>query len=154
MTGRPSIYEHVGGTDGLTRFVAALHERCVADPHLEHPFTHAGLDPDHQPHLVAYLAEVFGGPTEYSTRLGGHSHMLDLHAGNGSDAAYTDAFVSCFMAATDDAALPDDAAFRDVWRRFVTAATDEVERVSPPGTTVAPALAMPRWDWDGPITTG
>lgn len=151
MSDRPTVYEFVGGAPALDRFVDALHARCVADPLLEHPFTHAGLDPDHNAHLAAYLAEVFGGPTTYSQSHGGHSFMLDLHAGTGADDGYGDAFVACFLAATDDANLPTDESFRRVWRDFIVAATDEVLAYAPEGATPPADLAMPRWGWDGPI---
>lgn len=146
---RPTIYEFLGGAPALEAFVAALHERCVADPVLEHPFSH-GLDPDHLPHLAAYLAEVFGGPTTYSATFGGHSAMLDIHAGTGADDAFSAAFVACFMAAADDADLPDDPDFRRLWREFIESSTNEVAAYSPPGSRVPASLLMPHWGWHGP----
>jgi hemoglobin len=146
---RPTIYDHLGGAPALEAFVAALHERCVADPFLEHPFSH-GLDPDHLPHLAAYLAEVFGGPVTYSTTLGGHSAMLEVHAGAGADEAFNDAFVTCFMAAADDVHLPNDAEFRAIWRDYVESAVLDVFQYSPIGARVPTGLAMPRWSWNGP----
>jgi hemoglobin len=38
------------------------HERCVADPEAEHPFSHAGLHPQHAERLAAYWDEMLGGP--------------------------------------------------------------------------------------------
>lgn len=150
MSDRPSIYEFIGGTPALERFVEALHHRCIEDPVINHAFS-GPTDPDHLAHLVAYLAEVFGGPPAYSARLGGHSRMLDLHARNGADDEFPRRFAACFLQATDDAALPSDPAFRAVWRDYITWAVADVERVAPFETVVPDGLPMPRWSWDGPV---
>src|SRR3954465_14758590 len=102
-----SIYEAAGGAPAFVALAAAHHARCLADPVLEHPFSH-GVDPEHVERLAAYWAEVFGGPTRYSETLGGHSGMLRIHAGNGMDADLGERFVACFVAAADDAGLPDE----------------------------------------------
>jgi hemoglobin len=146
---RPSIYEFAGGEQAFLALAAATHERCLQDPELNHPFSHH-LDPHHTEHLAAYWAEVFGGPTRYSSVLGGHSGMLDIHAGEGAPEDMGTRFAACFMQALDDAQLPDDREFRTIMRRFIDAATDEVNSYAPAGTRVEPNLPMPRWSWEGP----
>jgi hemoglobin len=42
---RPSIYEFAGGRPAFRTLAAAHHQRCLADPVLEHPFSHPG-NPD------------------------------------------------------------------------------------------------------------
>jgi hemoglobin len=145
---RPSVYEFAGGHEAFVALAAALHERCVNDPVLSHPFSHA-QDPNHLDHLASYLAEVFGGPPTYSQSLGGHVAMLSLHAGTGADEEYTSRFLTCFDLAIADAALPDDVAFRHVLHDYMAWATFEVGTVSPLGSVVTDATAFPHWSWDG-----
>ena len=57
---RVSIYEAAGGELAFLALAAAHHARCLADPVLEHPFSH-GVSPDHVERLASYWAEVFGG---------------------------------------------------------------------------------------------
>ena len=149
---RPSLFEFAGGEQAFLALAAAVHERCLQDPELNHPFSH-GVSPNHLEHLAAYWAEVFGGPPRYSGALGGHSGMLGIHAGEGGPDEFGTRFAACFMQALDDALLPDDPEFRSVMRTFITAATAEVNSYSPPGTRVEPDLPMPRWSWDGPQQT-
>lgn len=150
MAERESVYEFAGGSDAFVALAAALTARCLADPVLNHPFSH-GTDPEHDARLGAYLGEVFGGPATYS-ELGGHSMMLEMHAGTGADDDFGSRFLACFDLAVDDAGLPDDPEFRRVLHEYMTYATREVDAVSPVGTTAEPGLAMPRWSWSGQNT--
>jgi hemoglobin len=148
---RPTIYEFAGSADAFDRLVAALHERCMADDLLNHPFSH-GLNPNHLENLSAYLAEVFGGPTTYSTSLGGHTGMITLHANTGAFQEMSTRFVSCFMLAVDDAHLPNDPDLRRILREYIEAATAEVQYYAPVDGPVpgADPVPMPHWSWDGP----
>jgi len=127
---------------------AAFHDRCLADPVLNHPFSHSS--PHHVENLAAYWAEVFGGPARYSRSLGTHSGMLEMHAGNGAEDAFGPHFLECFTQALDDAELPDDAKFRAALRAYVEWAVAEVMAISPHGSTVRGDLPMPHWSWTGP----
>jgi hemoglobin len=146
---RPSLYDFAGGDRAFLALAAAFHERCLQDPVLNHPFSHTG-DPHHIEHLAAYWAEVFGGPAAYSDAHGGHSGMLDIHAGHGGEDAFEPRFMDCVMKAADDARLPDDPEFREVFRSYMESAVKEVMAVSPPGSTVPSGLPTPHWTWNGP----
>jgi hemoglobin len=148
MDERPSIYEFAGGSAAFDALAAALHERCLADPVLNHPFSH-GTKPEHLQNLSGYLAEVFGGPTFYSVGAGGHSAMLSMHASTGADEDMAQRFVACFDQAVEDARLPDDPAFRQTLHDYMVYATGEVNDVSPLGSVVSDDLAFPHWSWDG-----
>jgi len=145
---RPTIFEFVGGDPAFRKLASALHERCLADPELNHPFSHA-MDPAHLEHLAAYLAEVFGGPSRYSESLGGHSGMLGIHAGQGAGEDYDIRFAACFMQAVDDAGFPDDPELRSTLRRYIDHASAEVVSYGPAGSVVAPGQPVPRWSWRG-----
>lgn len=145
---RPSIYEFAGGERAFLALAAAHHERCLADPVLNHPFSHPG-HPQHVERLGHYWAEVLGGPPRYSDVSDGHSGMLLIHAEAGADDELGERFVACFMQAADDADLPDDPEFRHALRSYMEWAVSEVHSYSPKGSTVPGGLATPRWSWDG-----
>lgn len=145
---RPSIYEFAGGDGAFLALAAATTERCIADPELNHPFGQR-LSPRHNENLAAYWGEVFGGPQSYTNTLGGHSGMLDLHAGHGAPDDWGDRFEACFLQALDDAELPADPEFRRAMREYIHWATRQVNSYSPTGSRVERNQPMPRWSWDG-----
>lgn len=149
---RPSLYEFAGGDDAFLALAAATTERCIADPELNHPFG-GQLSPRHNENLGAYWAEVFGGPPRYSDLLGGHSGMLDIHAGHGAPEEWGDRFEACFLLALDDAGFPTDPDFRRAMRDYIHWATREVNLYAPVGARVRAGQPMPRWSWDGLVTT-
>jgi hemoglobin len=149
---RPSLFEFAGGEAAFLRLATAHHARCLADPVLNHPFSHPGGKPDHIARLASYWAEVLGGPPRYSQRCGGHPSMLTMHAGMGAEDDLGDRFVACFVQAVDDAGLPDDPDFRRALREYMEWAVADVMSYSPRGSTVAPNVAIPHWSWDGPDT--
>ena len=109
---RPTVFEFAGGERAFLALATAHHERCLQDPELNHPFSHPG-QPDHLERLAAYWGEVFGGPARYTERWGGHSAMLEVHARTGAGEDFGPRFVACFVAAADDAGLPEDLELRD-----------------------------------------
>jgi hemoglobin len=150
---RPTIYEYAGGEGAMLALAASHHARCLADPELSHPFSHPGQRPDHVERLAAYWGEVFGGPPRYSAECGDQSGLLGIHAGHGDMSDLGERFVACFDGAADDAGLPDDPEFRAALHAYMVWAVDEVLAYSPPdgsAPTIAPALPVPRWSWDGP----
>jgi hemoglobin len=145
---RPSVFEAAGGGPAFLALAAAHHQRCLDDPVLNHPFSHGGK-PDHLERLAAYWGEVFGGPPTYSRSYGGHSGMLDLHAGTGAEDDLGERFVRCFVTAADDAGLPQDPELRETLQAYMRWAVDEVMVYAPPDSVVETLLPVPRWSWDG-----
>ncbi|MDP9100574.1 MAG: group II truncated hemoglobin [Actinomycetota bacterium] len=146
---RPTLFEFAGGQDAMLRLARANHARCLADPELNHPFTAPGQHPQHVERLAAYWGEVLGGPSVYTDTMGSESHALALHAGNGDLSDLSRRFVDCFVAAADDAGLPDDPAFRAALRAYMEWATAEFNRNPADAAAVPQGLATPRWGWDG-----
>jgi hemoglobin len=147
---RPTLYEFAGGEAAFVALAAAHHVRCLADPELNHPFSHPGQHPQHVERLAAYWAEVLGGPPIFSELHADHSAMLRMHAGNGP--GMTDLgrrFVDCFVAAADDVGLPDDPEFRAALRAYMVWAVDDVLAYSPEDSAVPNGVSMPHWSWDG-----
>ena len=147
---RATLYEYAGGAPALLALARAHHERCLADPELNHPFSHGDIQPDHVQRLAAYWGEVLGGPPVYSERFGDESGLLGMHSGNGPMDDLGNRFVACFVAAMDDAGLPDDAEFRAAMTAYMRWAVDNVLLYSPVGSRVPRGAAMPSWDWASP----
>jgi hemoglobin len=145
---RPTLYEFAGGDPALLALARAHHARCLADPELNHPFSHPDQHPQHVERLAAYWAEVLGGPRTYSTQMSDHSDVLRTHAGNGDMSDLGRRFVGCFVAAMDDADLPADADFRAAMRSYMEWAVQEVLDHGV-RDQIPYGLAMPRWSWDG-----
>jgi hemoglobin len=146
---RPTLFEFAGGEEAFLALARAHHARCLADPELNHPFSHEDQHPQHVERLAAYWGEVLGGPPAYSERCGDESGVLTMHAGNGDMGDLGERFVACFVAALDDARLPDDPEFRAVMQSYMRWAVDNILAYSPVGAVVPGDAAMPRWDWDG-----
>jgi hemoglobin len=148
---RATIYEFAGGDAAFLRLARAHHDRCLADPELNHPFSKQDQHPQHVERLAAYWAEVLGGPPAYSALPDAdQSSLVAMHSGNGDMSDLGERFVNCFMLAADDAGLPDDAEFRAALRSYMEWAVQDVALRYPDSTTEVPAgLLVPRWGWDG-----
>jgi hemoglobin len=136
---RPTLYEYAGGDQAFLALATAHHARCLADPELNHPFSHGDLNPAHLERLAAYWAEVLGGPPRYTALPADQTSLLLLHAGNGDMTDLGRRFVECFVRAADDAGLPEDPEFRAVLAHEDRDAVPE-------------GIPVPRWSWDGPAT--
>jgi len=146
---RPTLYDFAGGNPAFLALATAHHERCLADPELNHPFSHPGQHPKHVERLAWYWAEVMGGPPRFSTECTDQSAMLKLHAGNGDITDLGRRFVDCFVHAADDAELPADPEFRAALKSYMEWAVSEVLAYPGPADEVPADLAVPRWSWNG-----
>jgi hemoglobin len=145
---RPTLYQFAGGEAAFLALAQAHHARCLADPELNHPFSHEDQHPQHVERLAAYWGEVLGGPPFYSSSCGDESGVLTLHAGNGDMGDLGERFLDCFVRALDDAELPENTEFREAMRAYMRWAVDTVLSY-PENDDVSPGLPMPRWGWDG-----
>ena len=147
---RASLFEFAGGAPAFLALARAHHARCLADPELNHPFSHPGQHPQHIERLAAYWGEVLGGPPTYSHSCGDQSALQHMHAANGEGMHDLGRrFVACFDAAMDDAQLPDDPEFRAAMHAYMEWAVADVLVYAPVGSAVPPGLPMPHWTWDG-----
>jgi hemoglobin len=147
---RQSLYEFAGGDEAFLRLAAAHHARCLADPELNHPFSHPDQNPKHVDRLAAYWAQVMGGPPAYSGDWGGdESSLVLMHAGCGDMTDLARRFVDCFVLAADDASLPDDPEFRAALRAYMEWAVRDVALSHPNDSDVPVGLKIPHWSWDG-----
>jgi hemoglobin len=146
---RTTLFEFAGGEPAFLALATAHHARCLADPELNHPFSHGDLDPRHVERLSAYWAEVMGGPSLYSSLPADQPALLRIHAGHGDMTDLGRRFVDCFVAAADDAGLPADPEFRAALRAYMVWAVDDVLAYSAAGSVVPSGVPIPRWSWEG-----
>jgi hemoglobin len=150
---RPTIYEAAGGRRAFLELAHAWHLRCLADPVVSHAFSH-GFHPEHSERLAAYWAEALGGPPKYTDAMGDETFVARLHAGNGEHADMDDRAETCFAQALDDARLPVDPVLRDTLKAYFHWATHRMNAYPVSADDVPPRLALPRWNWDGPVGAG
>jgi hemoglobin len=143
------MFDHAGGEAAFLALAQAHHARCLADPELNHPFSHPDQHPQHVPRLAAYWAEVLGGPPKYSRSCGDHSGVVVLHSGNGDMGDLGERFVDCFVHAMDDVGMPDDVEFRTAMRDYMVWATAEMVGYPERDARVPQGMPMPHWSWDG-----
>jgi hemoglobin len=102
---------------------------------------------DHPHHVALWLAEVFGGPAEYTAHHGGYPHMLGKH----QDLAITEQqrfrWVTLIALAADDAGLPDDPEFRSAFLAYIEWGTRLALQNSQPGAHPPPQAPVPHWGW-------
>ena len=148
-----SVYDAAGGDEAFQALAAATNDRCLAEPELNHAFSHDNLNPDHVQRLGWYWAEVFGGPARFTESCGGQSPMLRLHAHDAPE-DWKQRFLDCFLAAIDDAELPADPRLRDVLHDYMAWAVNDVMAYKEPAAVLRSDLGVPRWSWEGLVSDG
>lgn len=145
-----TLYEAVGGYDGLLNLATCWHARVMADEVVSHAFSH-GFHPEHTERLAAYWTEALGGPARYSDLYGDESEVVRMHSGNGRHEEMDRRASECFDAALADAELADDdrlsAALHDY---FVWATTNSMSGYPRSADDVPDGLTVPQWSWHGP----
>ena len=106
MSRTSTVYEALGGAEGVLRLAEAWHERVLADEVVAHAFSH-GFHPQHTERLAAYWGEAWGGPTTYSERYGDESSVVRMHSGNGPHEDMDRRAIACFDQAMDDVEITD-----------------------------------------------
>jgi hemoglobin len=145
-----SVYEAVGGDDGLLRLAHAWHERVLADEVVSHAFSH-GFHPDHSERLAAYWGEALGGPATYSESYGGEAYVVRLHSGNGPHEEMDRRAIACFDQALTDLGLTDP--LRSVlYEYFAWATTTTMNQYHASAAEVPADLTIPKWSWDGLVS--
>jgi hemoglobin len=142
----PSLFEWAGGTVAFRRLLDAFYDRVERDELLS-PFFPGGVSEEHRAHVTAWWAEVFGGPDDYTSTLGGYRRMLDHHRGLGITPEHRLRFVTLMSLAADDAELPSDPEFRAAMMGYVEWGTRLALHNSQPGAAVVEDAPVPRWGW-------
>lgn len=144
-----TVFEAMGGLEGVGRLARAWHARVVADEVVGHAFRH-GVRADHTERLAAYWAEALGGPSTYSDDHGDETQVVRIHSGNGVHEEMDRRAVACFDQALSDAGFSDEP-LRGTLHDYFAWATTAIGRFTESADDVPGDLRIPRWSWDGPV---
>ncbi len=142
----PTPHRRAGGGPAIERLIDAFYNRVEADDLLG-PLFPGGVTAEHRDHVTRWWIEVFGGPADYSTRLGGYERMLSHHRDLAITAEQRFRFASLMSRAADDAHLPGDAEFRAALVGYLEWGTRLAMNNSQPGAEVVARAPVPHWGW-------
>jgi hemoglobin len=143
----PTLYEWAGGRNAFARLMDAFYDRIEEDE-LISPLFPGGVSREHRDHVTLWWIEVFGGPADYTEKLGGYHRMVAKHKDLAITPEQRSRFVTLMSLAADDAGLPDDPEFRSALLAYLEWGTRIAMRNSQPGATDVPQEApVPRWGW-------
>ncbi|CAN5589347.1 group II truncated hemoglobin [soil metagenome] len=147
-----SVYDTIGGEDGLVKLAHAWHARVLADDVVSHAFSQGYAD-DHTERLAAYWAEALGGPATYSERYGDETSVVRMHSGNGPHHDMDRRAIDCFDLAMGDVGItPDQPVRRVLHDYFAWATTTTMAAFHDSADDVPGGLTIPHWSWDGLVT--
>ena len=142
----PTLYEWAGDGEAFERLLNAFYDRVERDELLS-PYFPGGVSRQHRDHVTLWWSEVFGGPSEYTEKLGGYHRMLGKHR----DLAITPEerlrFVTLMSMAADDAQLPNDPEFRSALMAYAEWGSRLALQNSQPGAEPPQEAPTPRWGW-------
>jgi hemoglobin len=141
----PTLFEWAGGREAFERLTEAFYRRVRADPVVGPLF--ANMREEHPHHVATWLAEVFGGPPDYTDHHGGYPHMLAKHRDLGITEGQRARWAQLIGMAADDAGLPSDPEFRSAFMAYVEWGTRLALANSQPGAEPPPRAPVPRWGW-------
>ena len=142
----PTLYEWAGGTAAFERWLNAFYDLLELDEELVALFG-GRVSEEHRRHVVAWWAEVMGGPSTYTDELGGYERMLGHHRGLQITPEQRLRFVTLLSRAADVAALPPDPEFRAALMGYAEWGSRLALHNSDPGADVATSAPVPRWGW-------
>jgi hemoglobin len=111
------------------------------------PLFPGGVSAEHRERVTTWWCEVFGGPAEYTERLGGYPAMLAHHRDLSITPEQRFRFASLMSLAADDAGLPDDPEFRAALVGYLEWGTRLAMHNSQPGAEVVGQAPVPHWGW-------
>ena len=146
-----TLYEAAGGIEGLTRLAEAWHERVIADEVVGHAFSH-GFDDHHTGRLAAYWAEALGGPELFTGMGGNETAVVRMHSGNGEHDEMNHRAVACFDAALEEVGL-EQQIVQTLHDYFAWATWTTMYRFHASADDVPDGLEIPRWSWNGLVSS-
>jgi hemoglobin len=144
-TPTPTLYEWLGGIDALNRLTERFYQRVRDNEILAPIFAH--MSSEHPQHVAAFLAEVLGGPADYSKSHGGHPHMIRQHLNRHLNQQQRREWVALLLDTADQLQMPDDPEFRSALVGYLEWGSRLAVINSQSGATVDPNAPMPRWGW-------
>jgi hemoglobin len=148
MEQEPTLYDAMGGMPALRRLSDAFYERVLADELLAPVF--ANFNRQHVEHVAVWLAEVFGGPAQFTASLGGHQTLLRHHLGLGIRDEHRRRWLDLMSTAVDDT-FPDAPELHAPLMSYFEWGTAIAQEVSqdPAGADLGEPGPTPRWGHHG-----
>ncbi len=141
----PSLYEWAGGLPALNRLTERFYQRVRDDATLAPIF--AEMSAEHPKHVAVFLAEVLGGPTDYSASHGGHAHMIQRHLHRHLTHVQRRAWVSLLLDTADELGIPDDPEFRSALVSYLEWGSRLAVINSQSDAAGDGNSPMPKWGW-------
>lgn len=143
-----TLYDDLGGEPALRRLSDAFYERVLADELLAPVFVN--FTPTHVERVAIWLGEIFGGPADFTARLGGHQALLNVHLGLGIREEHRQRWLELMQAAIEEVLVdrPDLHKTLMAYFDWGTAIAKDVSQ-EPPGTDLGDPGPTPRWGRDG-----
>lgn len=141
----PTLYTWLGGIDALEHLTTCFYERVPQNSVLAPIFAH--MNGDHAKHVAAFLAEVLGGPPEYSAKHGGHPHMIRQHLNRHLTQEQRREWVTLLLSTADELQMPDDPEFRSALIGYLEWGSRLAVLNSQPGASAIEDAPMPKWGW-------
>ena len=142
----PTLHTWAGGDEAFGRLTARFYDRVGQDPLLAPVF--ARMDPQHAAHVAMFIAEVFGGPKDYSATHGGHAGMIGRHLGRQLTEQQRRRWLDLLLDCADEVGLPTDPEFRSAIVAYLEWGSRLAVINSQPGASpAAPNSPMPAWGW-------
>lgn len=142
----PTLYEWAGGFPVFERMMATFYDKVLRDDVLEPVFRHMSME--HRLHVAHFIAEVFGGPTQYSNGEGSHFEMIRHHLGKHLTEKHRQRWVALLTETADEIGLPGDPEFRSAFVSYIEWGTRiAVLNSNAESVPVKPDEPMPKWGW-------
>jgi hemoglobin len=146
MAENPTLFEWAGGRAAFDRMINAFYDRVEGDDLLS-PLFPGGVHPEHRRNVTTWWCEVFGGPAEYTTELGGYDRMVEKHRQLAITHDQRFRFASLMSLAADDAEMPSDPEFRSALVAYLEWGTRLALENSQAEAVVTGHAPVPRWGW-------
>ncbi len=145
----PTLYEWAGGMPVFERLTEVFYRKVLSDELLRPVFQH--MSPAHQLHVAHFIAEVFGGPSTYSSGEGSHFQMIQKHLSRHLTEQHRRRWVELLLISADEIALPSDPEFRSAFVAYIEWGT-RIAVLNSNSTEVPmnPLEPMPVWGWGVP----
>ena len=141
----PTLYEWAGGIETLHKLTRTFYQKVPNDPLIGPLF--AKMTPDHPERVALFLAEVLGGPEEYSRQRGGHSNMVNQHVGRRLTEAQRKRWMDLLLETADEVGLPADPEFRSAFVGYIEWGTRLAVLNSQADAIPDTNQPMPKWGW-------
>ncbi len=146
MADYPTLFDWAGGRDAFDRMINAFYDRVERDELLS-PFFPGGVHEEHRRNVATWWCEVFGGPADYTSELGGYERMLNKHMQLSITNEQRFRFASLMSMAADDAGMPDDPEFRSALVAYLEWGTRLALGNSQEDAEIVEHAPVPRWGW-------